>query len=188
MPPSSLPQKEKGAVQIRRFLVPTLAAIIAAAILIGNAPVEAGTRSKMRLGISMTEGSRDISVMDDFRDQTGGQYPAIWTVWSAWGNPNTKKFPSAMVAGIKKRGAVTMVFWEPVKRQGLCTDHSRFRKIAKGKFDKYVKNWARAAKKSKSVILLRFAHEINGRYFPWTIGSCGNTIKQYKAAWKRVYN
>ena len=35
---------------------------------------------------------------------------------------------------------------------------------------------------------MRYSHEINGRYFPWTVGRCGNTIKAYKASWRHVYN
>lgn len=186
MSPDSLSQAHGGGLPIRRILVPLLAVFIAAAVLIASTPVDAGSR-KVKLGISMTEGTRDIAPMDEIKHETG-RYPAIWTVWSAWGNPDSKAFPSGMVKKIKSRGAVPMVFWEPVKRQGLCTDHARFKKIKNGKFDGYIKNWARGAKKSKTKILLRFAHEINGRYFPWTIGSCGNKVKDYKAAWKRVHH
>jgi len=141
----------------------------------------------VKLGISMTEGTRNIAPMDEFKAETG-RYPAIWTVRSAWGNPDSKKFPSSMVKKIKARGAVPMVFWEPVQLQNVCTDHARFKKIKNGKYDWYVKAWARAAKKSKTTVLVRFAHEINGTYFPWTVGNCGNTVADYKAAWKRVYN
>ena len=186
MVPDSLSQAQRGGLTIRRILMPLLAVFIAAAVLIASTPVDAAPR-KVTLGISMTEGTRDIGPMDEMKAETG-RYPAIWTVWSAWGNPDSKAFPSGMVKQIKARGSVPMVFWEPVQRQGLCTDHARFKKIKNGKFDGYVKSWARAAKKTKTKILVRFAHEINGRYFPWTVGTCGNTVKDYKAAWKRVHN
>lgn len=186
MPTPSLPPNPQGGPPFRRILFPLLAVFMSAAVLIASSPVDAASR-KVKLGISMTAGSRNIAPMDQFKTDTG-RYPAIWTVWSAWGNPDTKAFPAAMVKAIKQRNAVPLVFWEPVKTQGVCTDFSRFKKIKSGKYDKYIKNWARAAKKSKTTILLRFAHEINGRYFPWTIGSCGNTVNDYKAAWKRVHN
>ena len=182
-PPS---RSMRDGLTLHRIIVPLVAVFLAAAVLIASSPVDAATR-KVKLGISMTEGTRDIAPMDEFKAETG-RYPAIWTVWSAWGNPDSKAFPSGMVKQIKARNAVPLVFWEPVKAQGLCTDHARFRKIKNGKFDGYIKAWARAAKKSRVTVLVRFAHEINGRYFPWTIGSCGNTVKDYKAAWKRVYN
>ena len=163
-----------------------MAVFIAAAVLIASTSVDAAPR-KVKLGVSSTEGRNDITVLDEFRNETGYR-PAIWTLWSAWGNQNTKLFPKEMVKKLKARKTVPMIFWEPVQRQGVCTDHARFKKIKNGKFDKYIKNWARAAKLSKTTILLRFAHEINGKYFPWTIGSCGNTVTDYKAAWKRVHN
>lgn len=186
MPVPSLPKPPKGGPSIRRVVVTLVAVVVAAAILLGSSPVDAAAR-KVKLGVSMTEGSRDIAAMDEIKAETG-RYPAIWTVWSAWGNANTKKFPSGMVKQIKARGAVPLVFWEPVQKFGVCTDHARFKKIKNGKFDWYIKSWAKAAKASRTKILLRFAHEVNGRYFPWTVGSCGNTVADYKAAWKRVYN
>lgn len=172
---------------IRKVFTPLLAVFVVLAILVASSPVDAAQR-KVKLGIAMTAGDQNIGVMDQIRNATG-RYPAIWTVWSAWGDAGHKEFPSSMVRQIKDRNAVPLVFWEPVKggRTG-CTDYSRMNKIKSGKFDRYIKTWARAAKKSNTMVLVRFAHEVNGRYFPWTVGSCGNTVKSYKAAWKRVHN
>ena len=195
--PRSLSAVQEGVPVIRNTLFALLAAIIAAAVLItGAAPVDAAPR-KVKLGISTSEGRHSPEaldeVMDDFAAEAGRR-PAIWTLWSQWGNEATKQFPRELVDTVLNNGSVPLFFWEPVERQGLCTDHARFSKIANGQFDGYIMNWARAAKRlpkrngRKPMVLLRFAHEINGTYFPWTVGSCGNTIRDYKRAWRRVHN
>ena len=168
------------------FAVPAM--FIAVAVTMASSPVEAAGTRTVRLGVSQTDGSRDIQAVHNFANSVGGHYPASWTLWSTWGNPHTKAFPTAMVQELKNIGVTPMIWWEPMKQeQGSCA-FAKHRVIARGSFDKYIKNWARAAKASKTTILLRYSHEINGSYFPWTVGRCGNTIKSYKASWKRVYN
>lgn len=179
---ASIPERRPT---IRKVLIPLLAVFMAMAVLVAASPVDAASR-KVKLGIAMTAGNHSIAPMDQIQRETG-RYPAIWGLWSTWGNDN-KPFPSAMVAQLKARDAVPMIFWEPVRQAGQCSDHSRLRKIARGKFDKYIRSWGQAARKSNTMVLVRFAHEINGRYFPWTVGKCGNTIKHYKAAWRHVHN
>lgn len=197
--PSNLPSRPGRSPIIRSRLFALLAVIVAAAVLItGAAPVDAASR-KVKLGVSTSEGRHNPTdlnhEMDAFED-LAGRPAAIWTLWSQWGNENTKQFPRDLVDTVLANGAVPLFFWEPVERQGVCTDHARFRNIANGQFDGYIENWARAAKRlpkrngRKPIVLVRFAHEINGSYFPWTIGNplCGNTIRDYKRAWRRVHN
>jgi hypothetical protein len=185
MPLPSLPPDQRGALTIRRYLVPAVVTLVAVAVLIASSPVDAAPR-KVKLGISMTEGNRNPAVADEFKAHTG-RYPAVWTVWSAWGNPDSKAFPGGMVRALKSRGITPMIFWEPVGKKIVCSDYSRLRKIAAGKHNAYIKAWARGAKRSKTKILLRPFHEINGGYFPWSTRNCGNTVKHYKNAWKKVH-
>ena len=35
-------------------------------------------------------------------------------------------------------------------------------------------------------VVVRFAHEASGNWFPWSIGKAGNTVANYKAAWRRI--
>lgn len=34
---------------------------------------------------------------------------------------------------------------------------------------------------------LRFAHEMNGTWFPWSLGVNGNTAQEFRGAWKRIH-
>ena len=35
-------------------------------------------------------------------------------------------------------------------------------------------------------VIVRWAQEINGSYFPWGVGNCGNSSGEYKAAWRHI--
>ncbi|MBI2621581.1 MAG: hypothetical protein HYW63_02940 [Candidatus Levybacteria bacterium] len=73
--------------------------------------------------------------------------------------------------------------------------------IANGSFDPFLRQLAQAARSYGKPVLLRYAHEMNAHWFPWTVGqpdpkksygryvyfNQGNTPSNYVAAWRRVY-
>jgi beta-mannanase len=97
-----------------------------------------------------------------------------------------------------------MITWTPtINPISLETGkYARFKRIVKGKHDKYIKNFARAIKKYNKPVWIRPFHEINATFFPWSRGwgkfynpntgarttGNDNTPKLYRKAWVRVYN
>jgi hypothetical protein len=75
-------------------------------------------------------------------------------------------------------GAVPMITWEPHGRD--------LREMAGGRYDAYIRDSAKQAVAWGRPILLRFAHEMNGNWYPWGLGVGGNTAADYIAAWRHV--
>jgi hypothetical protein len=76
-----------------------------------------------------------------------------------------------------------MVSWEP----WTYTEHPiSLRGIAAGRYDRYVHKAARAAAAWGHPILLRFAHEMNGNWYPWGRGRGSNTPRIYRKAWRHL--
>jgi len=148
------------------------------------ASTAAGTR-KVALGVSIEEGWRDSDTFDHFADQVNNR-PRMWSLWSTWGNA-TRDFPSSQAAWVAERGAVPFIFWEPFESFDSCkyADH---RRTARGDYDDYIRSWAQAAKRHGGRVLVRWAHEVNGAFFPWGIKNtlCDDTVSDYKAAWRRI--
>ena len=100
-------------------------------------------------------------------------------------------FPTSAANWVRDRGAVPIIFWEPYKDVNHC-DYARLRQDRRrGLYDTYyVRPWAQAAAAYGGKVLLRFAHEINGAFFPWGIKNklCDNTIADYKRAWKHLFS
>jgi hypothetical protein len=87
-------------------------------------------------------------------------------------------------------GAVPEITWMPCSFiLGCAANHDAFplERIASGKYDSYIKSVAAAAKAFGRPVILRFAHEMNGSWYPWGNGVNGNTPAQYISAWRHVH-
>jgi hypothetical protein len=172
-----------------------LIATLTALVMVGVAgTTTSGAIRKVALGIAMRP-DRDIATYDAFKAQSG-RAPAIWTIRSDWGGPN-KLFPSAAFLNhIRSQGSVPMITWTPVVTGDLNNPRFTYRNIladAKknngkgGVITKYIKGFAKAARNWGGRVILRFAHEMDGYWFPWGIGRFTNTTKNFKAAWRHIW-
>ena len=139
---------------------------------------------QVALGISMLP-DRDLATLDAFTGSIG-RAPAIWTLWSSWGD-GSGQFPDrALLEGLEQRGVMPMINWQPVDPADPLSSRFRYRAIANGTHDPYLRAFARAAREWGGRFLLRFAFEMNGPWFPWSIERSGNTSRAFVAAWRHV--
>jgi hypothetical protein len=54
-----------------------------------------------------------------------------------------------------------------------------------GKHDRYIREWARAARNFGEPVVVRLAHEMNGTWFPWSLTNFDNT-PGFRRAWRHV--
>jgi outer membrane biosynthesis protein TonB len=115
-----------------------------------------------------------------------GRAPAIWSLWSSWGD-GTAGFPERwLLNGILDRGSVPMIFWQPVGPD-LADPSFRFDRVVAGAWDTYLRQWARDAAAWGGPILVKFAHEMNAPWFPWGVGGqVGNTAADFVGAWQHM--
>jgi len=62
------------------------------------------------------------------------------------------------------------------------------RYIINGNNDAYITKWALAARAWGHPFFLRFAHEMNGNWYPWSEKKNGNQAGEYVQAWRHVRN
>jgi hypothetical protein len=192
--PASLSDSIAGHVA-GRWLAALLALALVPAWAEALAPVRAGTGDpangelasarRVALGIASPDG-RDLARLDALT-AAAGRPPAIWVVWSQWGLPSTQAFPSDLVAELADRGITPMVWWEPVDpRERDAPTYARHATIVRGDHDAYVRAFARDARDAAVPVLLRFMHEANGSYFPWSVEAFDNSPQTFIAAWRHV--
>jgi len=167
------------------------------AVFAGGSVSLGATVRKVALGVGMND-SRNPTVLENFKTSVG-RYPAIWTLWSDWGQPGTgvngKEFPTAMATYLKDRQIVPMIMWEPINpsNQTDCTNWSNqaiLNDLNLGvghQYYDYVRGWAEAAKAHGGRVLLRFMHEMNGPFFIWGKDRCTNTALTIKNLWQKVW-
>ena len=139
------------------------------------------------MGVSIDDGRRLADL--DAHTRAVGRAPATWSIWSQWGDPGTRSFPTTTAKGARERGSTPLIFWEPVDPADLASpQYARHANIIAGDHDEYIRRFARAAKDFGRPVILRLAHEANGRHFQWGMGRFDNTPASFVAAWRHVHD
>ncbi len=141
----------------------------------------ASTQARVQLAVAFPYGYNWPLVVGDLETVLGRKVPQV-VVFRDFSQP----FPDLDAREARARGKTLQITWEPwhfsdpgaVKMAG----------IAAGKYDKYIDTFAASARSFGGEISLRFAHEMNGNWYPWCISNNGQNPKIYLAAYRRVHD
>jgi glycosyl hydrolase family 26 len=101
----------------------------------------------------------------------------------------TQPLPTTSMRQIAQQGSVPELTLEPWNyTQGVNQPNVADSVIAGGAYDAYLRQFAAAAKAFGSPFLLRYAHEMNGNWYPWAASTNGNTAATYVQAWRHVHD
>jgi hypothetical protein len=95
-----------------------------------------------------------------------------------------------LLRNVADADAIPFVTWEPFDwRAAIPTAQPDYalRRISDGSFDPYLTRTARTLAAFDEPVLLRFAHEMNGDWYPWSELANGNRPGEYIAAWRHVH-
>jgi mannan endo-1,4-beta-mannosidase len=106
------------------------------------------------------------------------------------------RFDRSAFDRIANRGMLPMLGWEPWDyRREPVQQHLRGEQreyqlshIITGHFDQYIRSWARGIKDLGYPVAIRFAHEMNGNWYPWCEQANGNAAGEYVRAWRHVHD
>lgn len=120
-----------------------------------------------------------------------GAHPAIIMWYQTWGE-QYHAWSNRLANQVRAAGAIPMITWDPCNRSCANPDRAyKLTNITNGRFDGYIRRWALAAKAWGHSFFLRFAHEMNGGWYPWGTkpgNKEGNTPSDYVNAWRHVHN
>ncbi|MEW2327574.1 glycosyl hydrolase [Micromonospora chersina] len=155
---------------------------------------------KTFIGVMTDKGPHDFTPVDRFTAAAGHQ-PQVMLFSEGWASAT---FDRALFDRIRDRGMMPMLGWEPwdyrldeqARQQKLTaqqidavrSDQPTYRlsRIAGGEFDTYVRSWAEGIKSLGYPVAIRFAHEMNGYWYPWCELVNGNRPGDYVKAWHHV--
>ena len=184
-----------------KLITPLIVALVGALLFgVGSASTSLADDHQVALGLSepswyclgsVANAAPACNNSDALDTQTTrfGRTPAIWSLWSDWGDPNSGPFPTTLANSLKDRGVVPQIYWQP-DDPTYTTDcaHWQLSTIINGSHDAYIRSWAQAAKAYGGTIILRFADEMNGNWYIWGNGRCTNTSKKFRRAWRHVWS
>jgi beta-mannanase len=94
--------------------------------------------------------------------------------------------PVAGLAAVAAAGAAPVITWEPWRWRDRADSAETLSSITVGDYDEYLRGWALELAAWPSPVYLRFAHEFNGTWYPWTpVGGTPATV--YIDAWRHVH-
>ncbi len=116
--------------------------------------------------------------------------PQIVHWYQQWGSGDSR-FRGDWLAEVAESGRIPMISWEAwAKPEGSFTSAEQelgnMADITAGKYDDYIDSWALASAEYGGPILLRPFHEMNGFWYPWSVGVNGNTAEDYIEGWRHV--
>ena len=97
----------------------------------------------------------------------------------------------AQLRAVARRRSEPEITWEPWDVMvGLRRRQPQYSlaSIIAGRHDAYIRSWARALRAYRKPVLLRFAQEMNGDWYPWSARAEGNRPRQFIAAWRHVHD
>jgi glycosyl hydrolase family 26 len=156
----------------------------------------AGPAPRLQLGVTTLALSRnayrpwraaDLEQVNRF-EQDARRHADVVMWFADWAH--TASFDTRQAAAIAARGSVAEITWEPWdSSKGLRTPQPRYRlaRIIRGDFDAYIRRWARQMASYGRPLRLRFAHEMNGSWYPWAERANGNHRGEYARAWRHVH-
>jgi len=108
-----------------------------------------------------------------------GKKPYLVMVFTDWG----KFIDNRILGNIYSEGSIPFITWEPWiahEKKGIDYD-----KLLTGGDDGYIKDFARRLKNTGRPVFLRFAHEMNGNWYPWVGTKLGaqKYIEIYRYIW-----
>lgn len=161
------------------------AALLLAVTVAANGPIDAAeakrkpqvhvAKTQVAMGIYLPDVEHNLAAADAYAAAVGRR-PAILHLYRTW---SEQPFDHGALNAIWARGSMPLVTWEPWGDfEGVGIPLAE---IAGGYRDAYIAEAARQAAAWNRTLFVRFAHEMNGGWYPW-----GRTPALYKAVWRRI--
>ncbi|MGN6816650.1 MAG: glycoside hydrolase family 26 protein [Solirubrobacterales bacterium] len=99
------------------------------------------------------------------------------------------RFPTEEMQTIRDYGAIPFFSWssQSIPSQLNEPDY-QLSDVISGRYDGFIRAWAKEARKWGHPFFLRFDWEMNGDWFPWGEGVNGNRPGDFVAAWRHVHD
>ncbi|WP_285244069.1 glycosyl hydrolase [Pseudarthrobacter sp. fls2-241-R2A-127] len=140
--------------------------------------------ARLRFGVATPGGPLASTELDDV-SVLAGEAPSSVLFYEDFLQPT----PIAEMNAIRARGAVPLVTWEPWAWGGDANQPAyALNRITAGDFDAHIIQWGQALASWGYPVQLRFAHEMNGDWYPWAESVNGNQPGDYVRAWRHVHD
>lgn len=128
---------------------------------------------------------KDLVEVNDFEQRVRRHVDVV--MWFAdW---ESGRFDPRQADAVRRRGSLPEISWEPWDASiGPRRPQPRYTlaSIIEGRHDRVIRRFAEAVREYRHPLRLRFAQEMNGRWYPWAEAFNGNRRGEFVRAWRHV--
>ena len=125
-----------------------------------NLPVVPAGNVNVNLGVAWPQGYAWPLVTSDFEELLGRRVPTV-VIFKDFKTP----FPIGDCQEARVRAKTLQITWEPWLN---FLNPIKLQDIVAGRYDKYIDSWANGAKTFGNEVWIRWGHEFNGNWYPWS--------------------
>lgn len=140
-----------------------------------------GVDAGVLVGIFHEGSQADLSYVHEYEKKLDKSFSSI--MWYLdWSTP----FPAQDVQRVSDAGYMPHLTWEP----WFFADREKISlaDILSGEWDEYINTWAKDAAEYGGPLLLRWGHEFNGNWYPWSVAKNGQDPAVYVDAYKKIHD
>lgn len=138
----------------------------------------------LRFGVGTPGGPLASAELDQVT-ALAGEAPSIILSYKDFKQPA----PIKELEAVRTRGAKTLLTWEPWTWGGGTNQPAySLDRITAGDFDPYIRKWGQDLASWGHPVMLRFGHEMNGNWYPWSEQVNSNGTGDYVNAWRHVHD
>lgn len=142
-----------------------------------------GPMDKFYFGAFVPGVEASMEILDQLEDTIGHKLAIINTFL-----PSSSDFPTQFSERMISHGAIPMITWMPQPRNPELEYGRVLDSVAAGSWDDYIKEWAIAAREFGKPVFIRWGHEFNGYWYPWSIPANDNDPNKFIEAWRHVHD
>lgn len=132
-------------------------------------------------GIFDEASPNDLSGVAKLEAQIGQRFASIM-----WFQDWSTGFDAQRAHNAANAGYLPNVTWEPWFFGDQ--DRIRLKDIVAGRWDQYITQWGRDAAAFGKPVMVRWGHEFNGDWYPWSVAKNAQSPELYVEAYRRVHD
>jgi len=116
------------------------------------------------------------------------KYANFFLKWAYDGALVPNSFPGSDIQILLNNGYTPIITWEPMfdGRANLDPVQPRLHNIISGDYNSYIDAFADKIKLYTDTVIIRFMHEFEGDWYPWSISQNGEDPSKYITAFRKV--